>query len=291
MEIALARLINGVAIGCIYALMTSGFNLLLLVAGVFQFAYPHIVVFSMYICWMILRATGDNLALAVPAAIGAGVGLSLLTEPLFRPLIRRGAKVPTFILSLGIGIILTDVMARQIHLGIPIGFPTTLSGKEALIRFGVATLTLGQLATIVGTVGAVVGFLYLLYRTRQGRAFRAMGQDPKTTRLLGIPTLKTSMYSYAIAGLLGGISAVFLAMTLGTAAAPLGGILAVKMFAVAMFAGLGNLRGGLICGLILGLIESFVMGYVPGDWVNTISLCMIVGIVMWKPEGVFGLRA
>jgi len=291
MDFVLARVINGIAMGSIYALLATGFNLLLLVGGVFQFAYPHVVVLSMYLCWMVLQATGGNLALAIPAAIGSGIGLSLFTEPLFRPLTKRGAIVATFVLSLGITIVFTDVMGRQIHRGVPIGFPTTLTGKEALIRFGVATLTMGQLATILGSVGAVVGLLYFLYRTKRGRAFRAMGQNPSAARLLGIPTLRTRIYSYLISGLLGGISAVFLAMTLGAAAGPLGSLLAIKMFAVAVFAGLGNIRGGLIAAIILGLAESFAIGYIPGDWVNVIAFGMIMGVVMWKPEGLFGLRA
>lgn len=291
MEVIFAHVINGLAVGSIYALLATGFNLLLVVGGVFQFAYPHIVVMSMYISWMVLRVTGGNLALAIPAAIGSGVGLSVLTEPLFRPLVRRGATVATFVLAVGIGMILTDIMCRQIHAGIAIGFPTTLTGKEALVRFGIATLTRGQLFTILGSVFAVVGLLYLLYRTKQGRAFRAIAQSPFAARLLGIPIVRTGIYSYALSGLLGGLSAVFLAMALGAATGPLGGTLAVKVFAVTMFAGLGNLRGGLICGIILGVVESFAMGYLPGTWVNAIALGMVMVAVMWKPQGLFGVRA
>lgn len=291
MDFVLARVINGIAIGSIYALVATGFNLLLMVGGVLHFAYPHVVILSMYLCWMVLKATGGNLALAIPAAIGSGVGLSLLTEPLFRPLVRRGAILPSFVLSLGIAIVFTDIMGRLIHRGVPISFPTTLTGKEALIRYGVASLSMGQLATMLGSVGAVVGFLYFLYRTKRGRAFRAMGQSPFAARLLGIPILRTSIYSYLIAGLLAGISAVFLAMTLGAAAGPLGNLLAIKMFAVAIFAGLGNIKGGLIAAIILGLAESFALGYIPGQWVNVIAFGMVMVGVMWKTEGVFGLRA
>lgn len=290
MEIFFAQLINGIALGSIYSLVATGFNLLLVVAGVFQFAYPHLIVLSMYISWMVLQATGDNLALAILAAIGAGVGLSLLTVPLFRPLTKRGAIIATFIVSLGIGIIFSDIMNRQINHGVPIGFPLALTGDKALIRFGAAALMTGQLATIIGSILAVVGFLYLLYRTKLGRSFRAMAQAPLSARLLGIPANRTTILAYAMAGLLGGISAVFLAMTLGSASGILGDLLVVKVFAVVVFAGLGNLRGGLICGLILGLAESFAMGYLPGDWTNAIAFAMILGVVMVKPEGVFGLR-
>jgi branched-chain amino acid transport system permease protein len=290
-EVAFAQAINGLATGSIYALLTTGFNLLLLVGGVFQFAYPHLVVVTMYILWLLLGATNNNLALSIPAAIGSGLGLSLATEPIFRPLARRGAKTPSLILSLGIAIIILDFINRQLNRGVPIGFPIALSGEEALARFGIATITAGQLATILGSVGFVTGFLYLLYRTRQGRGLRALAQNPWTARLLGIPVARLNLTGYILAGLLAGISAVFLAMSLGAASAPLAGILAVKVLAVAIFAGLGNLRGGLICGVILGMAESFATGNVPGDWVNAIAFGMILIAVIWRPEGVFGLRA
>lgn len=291
MEVVLAQLINGIAIGSIYSLLTTGFNLLLLVGGVCQFAYPHLVVLSMYICWLALRATGGNVFLSVAATIGSGIGLSLATEPLFRPLTKRGATLATFFVSLGIALIFTDIMSRIIYRGVPIGFPTTLTGKEAVAASGMIAISRGQLFTIIGSVLAVVGFLYLLYRTKLGRSFRAMAQNPFAARLLGIPITRTSIISYAIAGLLGGISAVFLVMTLGGATGALGGLLAIKVFAVAMFAGLGNLRGGLICGLILGVVESIVVGFFPGDWANAVVFGMVIVVVMWKPEGLFGLRA
>jgi len=289
MEVVLAQLANGIAIGSIYSLLVTGFNLMFLVGGVCHFAYPHLVVLSMYICWLVLRATGGNVFLSVAATIGAGTGLSLATEPLFRPLTKRRASLGTFFVSLGIAIIFTDIMCRVIHRGVPISFPTTLTGIEAIAKIGLTAISRGQLFTIIGSIVAVVGLLYLLYRTKLGRSFRAMAQSPFAARLLGIPITRMSIYSYAIAGLLAGISAVFLIMTLGGATGALGGILAIKVFAVSLFAGMGNLKGGLICGLILGLVESLAVGFLPGHLTNAIGMILVV--VIWKPEGLFGLRA
>jgi len=291
MEIFFAQVINGLAIGSIYALLVTGFTLLLVVSGAFYFAYPHVVVMSMYIGWIVLRQTNGNLILGILSFILAGVGISLLSEPIFRPLVKRGAAIGTFIMSMGIAMIIQDPMARIINDGVPIGFPAALSGKESLLKFGLATVTLGQMLTITGSVIAVVGFLYLLYKTKQGRAFRAMAQDQFVARLLGIPIVKSSLYCYLIAGLLVGISAVFLSMSLGAASSSLGDTLALKVMAVALLAGLGNLKGGLITALILGLVEAFVLGYLPGDWSNAIAFGIIIGVVMIKPEGLFGTRA
>jgi len=290
-EIFGAQLVNSIATGSIYALLVMGFNLLLVVGGVFQFAYPHIVVMSMYACWMVLERTGGNVFLGILAAIGAGVAMSLGTEPMFRPLARRGAALASFIVSLSIAMIIADVMSRFLNWGLPIAFPVALSGEGALVQYGIATITAGQLATIVGSVSAMLGFLYLLYRTRQGRALRVMAQNPSVARLLGIPITRMSMSSYIIAGLLGGVSAVFLAMAIRSASCTLGDTLALKVLAVALFAGLGNLRGGLIAAYILGLAEGMTLAYLPGDWANAIAFGMIIVVVMVRPQGLFGMRA
>lgn len=290
MEIFLAQLINGIAVGSMYALVVTGFNLLLLVSGVVQYAYAHVVVIGMYVAWIVLRLTGDSLILAVPAAILSATLLSLLTEPLFRPLARRGAANQTFVMSIGIAMILTHVMAKHLHHGMPISFPENLSGHKAAIQFGVAAISAGQIYTFFGTVIAVTAFMFLLYRTMTGRAFRAMAQSAFVAKLLGIPTAKMGMLSYGIAGFLGGVTAVFLAMALGSAYPALGDSLGIKVIATVLFAGAGNLNGGLICGLILGVAESLTMGYLPGQWSNAVAFGMIMVAVMFKPEGLFGTR-
>jgi branched-chain amino acid transport system permease protein len=132
--------------------------------------------------------------------------------------------------------------------------------------------------------------MYLLYRTMTGKAFRAMAQSPFVARLLGIPIIKMGIISYGIAGLLGGVTAVFLAMALGSAYPVLGDLLGIKVIATVLFAGIGNLKGGLICGLILGVAESLTMGYLPGQWSNAVAFGMIMVAVMFKPEGIFGTR-
>ncbi|KPJ87975.1 MAG: hypothetical protein AMS17_06930 [Spirochaetes bacterium DG_61] len=288
MEIFIAQLINAIALGSIYALLVTGFNLLVVVGGIFPFAYSHIVVLSMYMCWFAMKVTGNSLLAGILAGVFSGTIFSFITEPIFRPLAKRQAQLGSFIVAMALALILTEVMAQKLNMGIVISIPQNLQGKEALIKFGAATITAGQIATILGSIASFLGFFYLLYRTKQGRAFRAMGQSPFSARLLGIPIVRTRIYSYIIAGLMGGISAIFLAMAIGTASSSLGDNLALKVMAVAMFAGVGNLGGGLVAALILGLAEGMVLAYLPGDWSQAIAFGMIMIIVMIRPKGLFG---
>jgi branched-chain amino acid transport system permease protein len=290
MEVLIAQFINGLAVGSVYALIVTGFNLLLLVAGVVQYAYAHIVVIGMYTAWFVLQVTGGSLVLAIPSAILASTLVSMLTEPLFRPLAKKGAVNQTFVMSMGMAMILTHVMAKHLHHGIPISFPEELFGHSAAIQFGVIAISKGQIYVFFGTIVAVTAFMLLLYRTMTGRALRAMAQSPFVAKLIGIPTVKMAMASYGIAGCLGGVTAVFLTMALGTASPSLGDSLGIKVIATVLFAGLGNLNGGLVCGLILGMAESLTTGYLPGQWSNALAFAMIMATVMFKPEGLFGTR-
>jgi branched-chain amino acid transport system permease protein len=287
-ELFIAQLINGLSIGAIYALIVVGFNLLILIRGVLHFAYPHIVVICMYICWMILGQTNNNFALAIPPTIISAIVLVVVTEPIFRPLTNRKAFMETMILSLGIGIILTDIMLRWLHSGLPISFPATVVGAGTRIQLGLISFSLGHVYTVVGTIVIVIGLVYFLYRSKEGRAFRAIAQDIGVARLLGIPVNRTGIYSFCIAGLIAGITVLFLMITLGAASGVLGDKLAIKATIITSFAGMGNLRGGIIAALMIGLAEALTAAYLPGRWAEAIVFGAMMITIMIKPRGVFG---
>ena len=141
LQVVFAQLINGIAIGSIYGLLTTGLNLLLVVCGVWHYAYPYVVVFSMYLAWLVHRNTG-NIFLTLATAFISGIVISLITEPLFRPLSKKseGAPIGTFILSTGILVILADLMNNVfIRLGFTagsvVGFPQIAGSFSIAIWF------------------------------------------------------------------------------------------------------------------------------------------------------------
>ncbi|MGO9308993.1 MAG: branched-chain amino acid ABC transporter permease [Spirochaetia bacterium] len=293
MQELVAQVINGLSLGSIYVLLVTGFNLLLLVAMIIHFSYPQVVVFSMYIAWVVLRLTGNSLILGVLAGVGSSIALNLLSAPLFQKVMARRGAVDinsTMVLSMGIGMIITDVLSHSFNEGLPIAFPESLSSEVPLIQVGLISVVAGQVWSLAVGVVAVACFFLLLYRTRPGRAFRAIAEDPNGARLVGIPILRTGLYSYALSGVLGGIIAVLLAMLLGSASPGLGEQVAHKVLAVSIIAGLGNLAGGLVVGLLLGVLEAIVQGYVSGSWSNAIAFVIMLIVILVKPKGLFGSK-
>jgi branched-chain amino acid transport system permease protein len=293
MQVFLAQVINGLSLGSIYVLLVTGFNLLLLVAMIIHFAYPQVVVFSMYIAWVVLRYTGNSIPLAVIASVAASVAINLASAPLFQRIMRNREEVDinsTMVVSMGMGMIITDVLSHGFNKGLPISFPRHLVGETALFQVGLISLLSGQVTSLVVGVLAVSGIFLLLYKTRSGRAFRAIAEDPAGARLVGIPLLSTGLQSYALSGVLGGLIAVLLALMLGYASPGLGEQVAHKVLAVSIIAGLGNLPGGLVVGLALGIVEALAQGYLPGSWSNAIAFVVLLLVVLARPRGLFGMK-
>jgi len=293
MQTFIAQVINGLSLGSIYVLLVTGFNLLLVVAMIIHFSYPQVVVFSMYIAWVVLRYTGNSIVLAVLAAIVSSVLLNLISAPLFQKIMKNREEVDintTMVLSLGIGMIITDILSHGFNKGLPIAFPSKLIGETPILRVGVISLMGGQVASLAVGIVAVSGIFLLLYKTRLGRAFRAIAEDPNGARLVGIPLLRTGFESYALSGVLGGLIAVLLAMLLGYSSPGLGEQVAHKVLAVSIIAGLGNLAGGLVVGLALGILEALVQGYISGSWSNAIAFMVMLLIMLFRPRGLFGIK-
>ncbi|MBN2048921.1 MAG: branched-chain amino acid ABC transporter permease [Spirochaetales bacterium] len=295
MEVFIAQFINGLSLGSIYVLLVTGFNLLLLVAMIIHFSFPVTVVFSMYISWAVLNVTGNNLILGSLAGILSAIILNIATAPMFQHIMKKRGHVDinaTMVISMGIGMIITDVLSHGFNHGFPIAFPDNLTGssKGAMLNVGLISISRGQVITLVVGVVVVAGLFYLLYRTRAGRAFRAIAEDPNGARLVGLPILKTGIQSYALTGILGGMTAVLLSILLGSASPGLGDQMAHKVLAVSIIAGLGNLQGGLVIGLLLGVLEAMVQGYLSGSWSNAIAFVVMLIVILVKPKGVFGMK-
>ncbi len=290
MKMFLSFLASGLALGALYSLVVTGLNLLMLISNVVNFAYGPIVVMGMYAGQWVMVAGGGNFALAVLAAVVTTTVLLLITETLFRPLSKRRAVLETIVVSLGVAMILNEVAAQYLNSGQPVSFPPEMLGRNIRVSLGIVDFTLSDIYTIVGAVAVVTVLGIFLYRTMLGRSFRAMALDPMAARVFGIPISRNGLYGFAVTGLLAGFTAAITAVLLGSANATLGGSLGVKALTVALLAGSGNLKGGLICGLAVGVLEAMVLGYLPGRWTEAIVYGAVMILIIIKPLGLFGAR-
>ncbi len=287
MEALVAYLEAGLVSGSIYSLIGIGMNLLLVVSNVVQFAYGEIVVFSMYMGWVALMHTGSHLAFVLAATASAGL-LTVLVEPLLRGLRERHMLTETMILTIAVGLILSDLMGGFLNSGLPIAFPPSLVGGGWDLTFGLIRVTGADVYVLSAALLLMGGLAWFLFRTRWGKGLRAIAHNIQAARMLGIPLKKSTVLSFLIAGLMSGATAILFVLTVGVATPSLGEHVTFKGMAVMMLGGMGSLKGAVAGGFLLGLIECLVRGYFIGDWVDAIAMGAIMIIIVVKPSGLFG---
>lgn len=289
MQAFLAQCINGIATGSIYALIVLGMNLLVLVRKVTYHGYSHIIMLSMAVCWLTLGQTG-SIPLAIITMVLFAIVLTIATEPLFRPLARRGASLETVVVGMGIGIIITEIMSQYVNNGQSFAFPKAMTGGGIMIGTGLISFSLANVITLIAAVIVVVLLMTFLYKTRHGRALRAVAQDLRVAKTLGISFEKAGLMGFGIAGVLAGVTALLLAMSLGYAAPTLGDTFAVKAMILMLFAGMGNLKGGIISAVLMGVVEAMALAFLPGRWTEAVFYGFIMIVILWKPQGLFGSK-
>ena len=155
-----------------------------------------------------------------------------------------------------------------------------------LIRYSLL-LTLGVTAVLL------LALTYIVQRTRQGKAMRATAQDQDGARLMGIDVNRTISFTFGLGGAMAGAAAVLSVQTLGTTRFDQGFQFGLIAFTAAVLGGIGNLLGAVVGGLLIGIIQSFNDGFPHGfgqDWSQTVVFTILILVLVFKPEGLFGTR-
>ena len=278
-------LVSGVTVGAIYAAIALGFTLIYNASGVVNFAQGEFVVIGGMTAAALIGA-GVPVWIAAPLAVIAGM---LVGVALYRLAIKPAREAPLvslIIITIGASIFLRGAMQavfdKQIHRYD--GF----SG-DAPLRVGGATI-LPQSLWIVGGSIAVFAFLaWFLNRTRAGRGIKATASNRMAAALVGINTGRAMNLSFALSAAIGALAGV-LATPVTFTSYDVGVLMALKGFSATMLGGVGSPLGALAGGLLIGLIEALTAGYISSDYKDASAFIVILLVLFFRPQGLFGAR-
>ena len=150
-----------------------------------------------------------------------------------------------------------------------------------------------QALLIVGAVTVVAVLLYVLFqRTKVGLAMRAAAGQPESAELIGVPVGRMLMVGWGLAAVIGALAASLAAPQLFLQPNMLVASL-IYAFAAAVLGGLDSPVGALIGGLCVGVAENLAgtyIGWIGNDFKQAVALALILGVLLFKPEGLFGAR-
>lgn len=284
----LAQLIvSGLAAGSLYALMALGLVLIYKTTDIVNFGYGDMVMFSTFIAYMMLTWYGLPFWISFLGAIIAGLLLGLLVDQgILRPA-REAPVVSLLIATLGVGMILEAIAGWTFGYDTK-AFPYALKGPP-LVLGGVI---LRRHDFLVFTVAATIAFLlFIIFKFSDiGIAMRAMAQNKRAARLMGISVEKLSGLSWALGVGIGAVAGVLIAPIVFLDLIRMV-LVMIKAFAAAVLGGFTSLPGAVLGGLVLGVIENLVSGYLPpllAPLKTTFVFLLIVLVLAVRPQGLLG---
>ena len=276
-------LVNGLALGSLYALTAFGIVLIYKTTDVVTFAQGEMAMFSTFIAFSLLNRRVPFFLAFVLTLLFAGLLGALVERFVLRP-VGTASLLNPVIVTIGLGLILYGMAGRIWGYEIKT-FDSPISG-DPLRVLGAVVTPLNALSLAVTLVLMVVIFLFFRY-TLLGVAMRAVAQNRLAARLMGVNVGGINMLGWALGTALGAVTGVFIAAQRTALDPNLMGDVAIKAFAGAVLGGLTSLPGAVLGGLVLGIIDSFA-GFEAPNLRTSIAFALIVIVLAIRPGGLLG---
>src|SRR5690606_21751536 len=213
----------------------------------------------------------------------AVVGL-LMERYAYRP-VRRASRLTMLIIAIGLSLLIEN--AAQLFFGAdPKFFPQLI--PEALIDRGGLSLTNQQVIVLATALGLMILLNLFIYRTRTGKAMRAVSFNLDAAKLMGINTDRIIALTFALGSSLAAAGGILVSINIPGIDPLMGVMTGLKAFVAAVLGGIGNIFGAVLGGLILGLAEVMVSGYGSSTYRDAIAFVILIVILLFKPTGILG---
>ncbi len=300
-EVLLQQVVNGFALGLMYALLALGFTMVYGIIELINFAHFSVFMTGTFIGLTILNLmglTGSSKALTgFPLVFTLAVvfGGTMLLTGLLGVLIERTCLRPMrgvsgtapMITTIGVAFILINLVL--LYWG-----PQTQPFPEIIPDYrwaiGQAEVTFKQLLLGVAGLVLMVALNYLVRRTALGKAMRATAQDADAAKMMGVDVDRVVALTFFLGSALAGAGSLFFGFYYGFTGFYIGYTTGLRAFTSAVLGGIGNIPGAVAGGLMIGLIQSLGGQLLEVRWTDVIIFSILIVVLVFRPAGLFGAQ-
>lgn len=296
------QLLNGLFAGSAYALFAVGYTLIFGVLDILNLAHQAIYMLGAF--FALVLVTGEVAGLgalpgglklpfwlaALVAMLLAGLLGIMLDRIAFAPLRKRpDTHFSGMISSIAVALIF-EALAIWLFLPQRSQFPGDTIPAGSL-KFGSATISYSRVLVIVAALVLVVALTLLIRFTNLGRAIRAVAENAKAARLLGINVERIYAFSFFLSSALGGAAGIFYGLAISRLDPTMGRGVELKGLAVIILGGMGSIPGAVLGGYILGLTEVLSISLTnTSNYRDAIAFVLLFLILVLRPSGLLGAR-
>ncbi len=280
-----SQLFNGLMLGALLALISSGLTIIYGTLGVLNLAHGAMFMLGGYLGYVVYQATGSFIA----AAAGAAMLMVVVGVVLERTIIRSFYARPPedqILVTFGLGIVIVELVRLYFGSGsIQIPPPAWAAGA---LNLGFVFYPTYRIVLLGIAAVALLGLYIVLYKTRLGIVVRAGIEDAGMVDMLGINVDRVFMLVFGIgamaAGFAGLVNTPVVAMTPDA-----GESILVETFVVVVIGGVGSFPGAVLGGLISGEILSLT-SMVDPSYSQVMLFAVMTLVLIVRPQGLLGLK-
>jgi len=315
MSTFLQQLINGISLGAIYSLIALGYTMVYGVLKLINFAHGDVYMVGAFMGYYIANGLGVRgaqalgqgadgliargllgsgtmqpslvtalvvmlLAMAICAALGV-----MIERFAYRP-VRKYSRLTALITAIGVSLLLEN--GGQVVFGADPKFFPELFNKRNIDLFGGASINSADIIVLVIALVLMIGLQVVVFRTKTGRAMRAVSFNLQSAKLMGINTDRIIMFTFALGSALAAAAGVLVAIRIPRIDPLMGILVGLKAFVAAVLGGIGNIPGAVLGGLLIGITETMVVGYLSPTYKDAVAFAILILILLFRPSGLLG---
>ncbi len=286
-DILFPSVLNGITTGAVYALVALGLTLIYGVLHIINFAHGAALMMALYGVYFLRQLWGIDPYLALLPMVALMFAAGYAAQRLLINRASHGKDENILLVTLGLAIVLENLALLAFKSDTrTIETPYTL----ATVAIGPAMIAVPKLVAFAGALVASAVLLWIVRRTDLGRAIRAVAREKQGARLVGIDVDHVYAMSFGIGLACLGAAACFLLPAYYVNPTVGNGFVLVA-FTIVVLGGMGSFAGALVGGLLVGVVES-LGGLWLGESLGQVGIFLLfIGVLLFRPQGLFGARA
>ncbi len=292
------QLVNGIALGGIYALVALGYTMVYGIIELINFAHGDVYALGSFYSIALLGLIGVGassvvhgpmaivIALGVLAATALLCGLTgVVIERVAYRRLRNAPRLAPLISAIGVSLILEDIMQNW-HGPVHVPFPQFFPNAQHVIA-GVSFSNYDVMVVVV-TVTSLALLNLVVFRTKLGTAMRATAQDRDAAQLMGININSTIAWTFFIGSALAGVGGFVSGLYYGSTFFQNGYQAGLVAFTAAVLGGIGNITGAMLGGFLIGIVQALSTQVWGAQWSEVIVFSILILILVFRPSGLLG---
>jgi branched-chain amino acid transport system permease protein len=287
--IFLQQLINGLTYGSLLGFIALGYTMVYGVLKLINFAHGDVVTLAAFLSitfipLMVLGHFGTVVIILLVIACICTVAAAL-ERFAYRPL-RSAPRLSLIVSALGAGMVIQNAI-MLIWGANPKVFPSELIPQK-IYHYGELSINSLSVFILVLNVIVMICLIYFINKTRNGVAIKALSIDYTTAQLMGVNINRTITLVFIIGGGIGALGGILIGASYNTVPFNMGFEYGIKAFIAAILGGIGSIPGAMFGGILLGLVYTLSAGYISTVWADTFAYALLIILLIFRPNGIFG---